>query len=82
VRGALLKGAGDEGEECALPPFVWPPGPHLSDDGWPEPARSDDKQDLGCARLPSEMLGYEQPGDSHVHGVASRALTICQTRPS
>jgi hypothetical protein len=57
-----------------LPPCARPPGPQLSRRADLEPAwrltRLRVKQDPDRSCSPLEMLGYDQPGDSHVHGVA------------
>ena len=66
-----LTGAGDEGGGCALPTSVRPPGPQLPRGTGLGPVWSSCRrwhQESNCS--PLEMLGYNQPGDSHVHSVA------------
>ena len=69
--------AGDEGEGSTPPPFVWPPGPqapssHEVQDENPHGVPGG-RRHLECDGSLLEMLGYDQHGDFHVHGVAPGA---------
>gem|GEM_PF-2428853 len=66
--------AGDEGEGVGAATFCVAPRPSAFTRHAARTRRmAMTTQDRRTSCLPSQMLGYDQPRDSHVHGVAFRS---------
>ena len=77
--GALMQGVGSEPLTYGPPRPRLLPRPKLRDMQGLDLQRVHDGQPyVDCGFSPLEMLGYDQPRDSHVHGCRWRGLTISE----